>query len=45
MVMGRGRSGQGMEDENGDGGVGVLNGLLGDGRIVVAAAAAVALLP
>lgn len=44
MVMGRGRSGQGMEDENGDGGVGVLNGLLGDGRIVVAAGG-VALLP
>lgn len=41
--MGRGGDEQGMEAENGDGGGGVLNGLLGDGRIV--AAAAVALLP
>lgn len=41
--MGRGGDGQGKKAaENGDGGGEGLSGLLGDGRIVVAAAAAVA---
>jgi len=40
--MGRERDGQGKgEAENGDGGGGVLSGLLGDGRIVFAAAGVV----